>query len=336
NHRVRLRRNPHYWDAANTGIEVIDLLPIGTPNTAFNLYETGAADIIWDKELVPAELLDDLRQRPDYHGFTYLGTYFVRFNVTRKPFDDPRVRKALAMAIDKRRIVEKITRASETVASNLVPPGTANYTTPPAGLEFNPDAARRLLAEAGYPDGKGFPQFQYLFDAAAGGAAKTHAKIAVEIQQMFRQELGIRMDLRQMEKKVYLNAQTTLDYDLSRSSWIGDYNDPNTFLDLFMSNNGNNRTGWAKAEYDELIRQANQEPDLKKRAQLLKKAETLLVQEDPPIVPLYFYSGFNYFNPDQLSGIYPNILDLHPLNAIRKKVLDAKHKSPTPSAVGMP
>jgi oligopeptide transport system substrate-binding protein len=107
-----------------------------------------------------------------------------------------------------------------------------------------------LLSEAGYPGGQGFRPFQYLFDAAAGGGARVHAQIAVELQPTWRQELGLQMELRQMEKKVYVEAQGKLDYDLSRSSWIGDYNDADTFLDLFLSNNGNNRTGWKNARYD--------------------------------------------------------------------------------------
>ena len=122
-----MKKNPLYWDAANTQSDIIDLLPVGSPSAALNLYMNGQADIVWDKELVPAELLDVLLKRPDFHTFNYLGTYFIRFNVTRKPFDDPRVRQALALAIDKERIVKKITRAGEQPASHLVPDGTANY-----------------------------------------------------------------------------------------------------------------------------------------------------------------------------------------------------------------
>ena len=316
NDRVRLRKNPCYWDAANTHCEVVDLLPISTPSAAFNLYESGDVDIIWDKEAVPAELLEVLRTRPDSHTFTYLGTYFIRFNVTKKPFDDPRVRQALAMAIDKPRIVEKIRKSGELPATHLVPPGVANY-QPPAGLGHDPARARRLLADAGYPNGEGFPPFQYFFDSAGGGAAQVHGKIGVELQQMWQRELGLKVELRQMEKKVFLKAQSALQYDISRSSWIGDYNDANTFLDLFQSNNGNNRTGWKSGRYDGLIQQANLQTDLARRAELLRQAETILVRDEVPFTPLFFYNGFNYFNPARVSGVYSNILDLHPINAIR-------------------
>jgi oligopeptide transport system substrate-binding protein len=317
NNKIRLQKNPRYWDATNTQSEIIDLLPIGSPATSLNLYQNGQADIVWDKDLVPVELLDVLLQRPDFHPFNFLGTYFIRFNVTHKPFDDPRVRRALALAIDKNRIVKKITKAGEQTASHLVPNGVANYTSPD-GLDYNPELAKKLLAEAGYPGGKGFPRFNYIFNAAAGGAAKMHENIAIELQQMWRDTLGIDMELRQLEWKVYLGAQSHLDYDLSRSSWIGDYNDPQTFLGMFTSEDGNNRTGWKNKNYDALIAAANNEPDLQKRAEIFRQAETLLVKDEAPIIPLYFYVGLNYFDTNKIQGVYENILDDHPLQAIRK------------------
>ena len=143
-------------------------------------------------------------------------------------------------------------------------------------------------------------------------------KIAVELQQMWRQELGIEIELRQIERKIFYSAQSRLDYDISASSWIGDYNDANTFLDLFTSNSGNNRTGWRNPAYDTLLRKANLQLDLGKRAEILQEAERLLILEETPIVPVYFYAGFNYFDPKKVSGIYQNILDEHPLQAIRK------------------
>jgi oligopeptide transport system substrate-binding protein len=317
NDKVRLKKNPRYWDAANTRSDIIDILPVGSANVALNLYEHGEADVVWDAQLIPSELLDVLLQRPDFHTFNYLGTYFVRFNVTRKPFDDARVRKALALAVDKKRIVEKITKGGEQIASHLVPDGTANYISP-EGLDYDPALARKLLAEAGYPGGKGFPPFQYLFNASAGGGSKIHEKVAVELQQMWRDGLGINMELRQTEWTAYLSAQSQLDYDLSRSSWIGDYDDANTFLGMFTSNDGNNRTGWKNPRYDELIRNANDEPDLQAREKLFQQAETLLVHDEPPIIPLYFYVGINYFDTNKIQGICPNILDNHPLQYILK------------------
>jgi oligopeptide transport system substrate-binding protein len=317
NDRVRLHKNPRYWDAANTQSEWIDILPTAAANPALNLYESGQADIVWDKDLVPTELLDVLLKRPDFHTFNYLGTYFFRFNVTHKPFDDPRVRRALALSIDKDRLLKRITRAGEEKASTIVPSGTAHYTSPP-GLGYDPNLARQLLAEAGFPGGKGFPHFQYMFNAAAGGAAKMHEKIAIELQQMWRQELGIEMELRHLETKVFYNALDHLEYDLSRSSWIGDYNDANTFLGCFVTNDGNNRTGWSNERYDSLVRKANSQTDAQTREKLLQEAEALLVRDEVPIVPLYFYKGVSYYDPKKIEGIYPNLVDQHPLQSIRK------------------
>jgi len=334
NDKVRLLRNPRYWDAANTASEIIDILPTSSPNTALNLYETGVADIVWDKDLVPTELMDVLAQRPDFHSFTYLGTYYYRFNVTRPPFNDPRVRLAFALATDKQRIIAKLTKGAEKAAAHYVPEGVANYTSPP-GLKHDPKAARKLLAAAGYPDGKGFPRVNYTFFGAAGGGAKLHGKVGIELQQMWRDALGVEVELRQIERKVFYSSQSKLDYDLSMSSWIGDYNDANTFLDMFMSNSGNNRTGWKNERYDALIREANQQTDLKKRAEIFRQAEKILVVDEPPIVPLYFYAGFNYFDPEKIGGIWQNILDEHPMQYIykRRSRPEARREHASPSAL---
>src|SRR5262249_49951724 len=155
------------------------------------------------------------------------------------------------------------TRAGENVASHQVPPGVADYTSPP-GLGYDPKEARRLLAAAGYPEGQGFPQFYYVYNNQ-----KSHEKIAVELQDMWEKILGVRADLRAVEWKVFLADQKQLNFDLSRSSWIGDYNDANTFLDMFTSGNDNNRTGWKNATYDDLLQRANAELDRPKRAILL-------------------------------------------------------------------
>lgn len=318
NDRVRVKKNPLYWDAANTRLDVADFLSVGSPITALNLYETGGADVVWDKDMVPTELLDVLLPRPDFHSSTLLGTYFIRCNVTKKPFDDLRVRRALAMAVDRERLTKKITRCGEVPAYHYTPPGIGHYHAPDGLLTYDPEGARKLLAEAGYPGGKGFPRFSYMFNAAAGGAAKIHANVAVELQQMWHDELGIDMELRQVEWKVYLANEAKLDYDLSRASWIGDYNDPDTFLNMFMSNGGNNRTGWKSDRYDELIRAGDKEVDPEKREKLLETAETVLMKEGMPVIPLFYYVGFNYHDTNKIHGIYGNGIDDHPLRSVWK------------------
>ena len=316
NDRIRLRKNPRYWDAANTRSAIIDFLPVSSPNTALNLYANGQADIVWDKELIPAELVDELLRRPDFHSYPFLGSYFVRFNVTRKPFGDPRVRQALALAVDKEQIVRKILRARGRPTSALVPAGTANYVSP-AGLGHDPQRARQLLAEAGFPGGKGFPPFEYLFDSGAGGK-KLHEEIAIELQQMWHQELGIEMDLRPVETQVFWGMLSRLDFTVARSSWTADYNDANTFLSMFITGDGNNETGWSNARYDELLHQANETVDPAQRENDFQQAESILIHDELPILPLYIYVGVNYFDTNKILGIWENLVDEHPLNTIQK------------------
>lgn len=311
NDRIRLRANPHYWDAAHVRSKVVDVLAGDSPHTALNLYLAGDVDFIVDKDMFPSELAEALQARPDFHRYDYLGAYFVRFNCTRKPFTDPRVRRALALVINRRRIVERITRMQERPASHLVPFGTGGY-TPPAGLEPDLPLARQLLAEAGYPDGAGFPTVEYTFNAES----KLHEHIAVELQSTFREALGIRIELRPLEWKTYLNNMSKLDYDMMRSSWIGDYNDPNTFLDLFLSNGGNNRTGWGDPEFDQLIHTANATLDRTRRYELLAQAEARLLRIGAPIVPLYSYVGFYALDTNRITGVHGNLVDEHPFSAI--------------------
>ena len=322
NDRIRLRRNPRYWNAAGVRVETVDYLPHNNPAFCLNALLTGEVDIILDKRRVPAELLDVLRQKPYAHPFDYLAVFFYRYNVTKKPFNDPRVRQALALAVDKRRIVERITRGGEAPATHLTPPGIGEY-VPPEGLGYDPVVARKLLKEAGYPGGQGFPLFRYLTPNTVQGE-----QVAVELREMWQRELGVRMEIQQLEWKVFLHEQSRTNFDVSFSSWIGDYKDPNTFLDMFMANNGNNRTGWNNPRYDALMRAANSQVDRKKRAALLREAETILVRDDVPIVPEYFEKGILFFDPDKIEGIYPNLLDEHPASALRrKKPEDRKQKA---------
>jgi oligopeptide transport system substrate-binding protein len=145
---------------------------------------------------------------------------------------------------------------------------------------------------------------------------------------MWRDVLGVEMRLRQIERKIFYAAQSRLDYDVAASSWVGDYNDANTFLDLYTSNSGNNRTGWKNPRYDSLIFEANRLTDLNRRAELFQQAESLLIAKDVPVVPLYFYAGFVYFNDNRIKGIFPNILDEHPIQNIWKVGPGSKVQSP--------
>ena len=303
---ILVEKNPHYWDAANVADHRVKFLPIENLTTAFNLYEKGG--IHW-MTTAPLEYIEELKKRPDYHSGPFLTTYFYGFNLKRGPTKDPRVRRALALAIDKEQIVRHITRAGEIPALSLVPPGLPGY-TPPSMPAFNPGEARKLLADAGFPGGKGLPKIEILYNTQ-----ESHKKIAAAIQEMWRTHLGVETELRNTEWKVYLDLQSRLEFDVIRRGWIGDYNDPNTFIDMFVSTNGNNNTGFASAEYDRLVQSASRELDPAKRMGMLRDAESLLLQE-MPIVPIYFYVTKNLWKPN-VSGLHDNVRDTHPLNRAR-------------------
>jgi oligopeptide transport system substrate-binding protein len=307
--RLRLVKNPQYWDAEHVALKSVDILSSARPNTAYNFYATGVADAMIDKGLAPIPLLDELKKRPDFHAAPFLGAYFIRFNLKHKPFDDVRVRKAFSLVVDKKYLVEHITRAGEEPAHSFVPPGAGAGYQPPPMYERDPDLARKLLAEAGYPGGNGFPVVYYLYRSDQD----LDQDIAVELQSTLRRELGITVQLARQEWTVLLNSQQILDYDFSRSTWVGDYNDPNTFMDMFVTNGGNNETGWSNKRYDELIAAAGRENDQEKRFALFREAEKILVTDEAPICPLYYYVGVQFYDDTKLGGIEANLLDEHPL-----------------------
>lgn len=308
NDRIRLRKNPAYWGHDAVRLQTIDALPISQANVALNFYASGVCDLILDKGLTPVMLIGDLKKKPYFHSAPFLGNFFLRYNCQRPPFNDARVRQAFSLAVDKRLIVEKITKAGEIPAYSFVPPGTAGYQPPTPGLGYDPERARRLLAEAGYPGGAHFPAISFLYNEG-----EVNKYIGIELKNMFERELGISMSLRPQENKVYLNTMSSVDYDIARSSWVGDYNDPNTFLDMFVTGGGNNRTGFSNARYDSLIAQAASATDQNARFAIFRQAEQMLVSEQTPICPLYYYVGIQLYSGDRIGGMQSNVLDEHPL-----------------------
>ncbi len=309
-HRERLliKRDPVYWDAAAVGAEAIELLTVESIPTNFNLMLTGAAH--WtDRNGIPNNFVSNVlageasKVRPlAVRRGPYLGTYFVRCNVNKPPLDDQRVRRALAMTIDQGAITEHVTRAGEIPTHALVPPGISGYSGV-KGLAFDPARGRELLAEAGYPGGEGFPRLVYLFNTS-----ETHRGIAEVLQAQWKEHLGIDVELENQEWQVYLDNQTNLRYQLSRSAWIGDYPDPNTFLDMWLSGGGNNRTGFASAHYDSLIAAAAREPDPLLRSEILQRCERIIVEQELPILPIYHYVSLHLHDP-RLKGVQNNVLD---------------------------
>ncbi len=313
NDRVSLEKNPLYHSPERIRLQRIDALAVTRASTAFNLYSSGQADLLLDKGLIPSLMLPQLRGRADFHPGPLFATYFYRFNVTRPPFQDVRVRRAFALAIDKETIVERITRGNEPIAQSLTPRGIADY-DPPEGLPSDPTTAQGLLKLAGYPEGRGFPRVSLLYNKS-----ELNEQIAVEIQAQWKRVLGVEVELRNQEWATYLRSLDELDFDIARSSWVGDYDDPNTFLDCFVTGRGNNRTGWSDPTYDSLLNRALAEPNPTKRLQLLASAETILVTQALPIIPLYHFVGCLMFDPNRWEGLYPNLLDEHPFSEIGPK-----------------
>jgi len=348
--RIRLRKSPRWWGREGVGLASVDALPVENAITALNLYLTGALDWL---PRTPADLGEALRERPDHYGGPMLSVYYYRVNVARPPLDDPRVRMALALAIDRETLVRDVLRLGQLPAHHLVPPGIAGYEPPPSALGFDPARARALLAEAGYPGGRGLRPLGILFNTL-----EDHRKIAELLADQLARNLGIRVTAYNQEWQSYLATIQAGDYDLARSGWIGDYVDPNTFLDLWLTNGGNNQTGWGDPTYDRWIRAAADveafarapelgglaEPERARtllaqlraaegeprraagahlRFQLLREAEAILVQRAVPVIPLYFYVTSGLLSPRvsgfhaRLTGDRPNLQDLHPLHALR-------------------
>ncbi|HEV8308110.1 MAG TPA: peptide ABC transporter substrate-binding protein [Methylomirabilota bacterium] len=299
-----LEKNASHWDAATVKLQKAVFIPTDDINTAYKQFLAGDSD--WIPTVPPAQI-DAAKQRPEYYVTPYLGTYYFRFNVTKPPLSDGRVRKALSMAVDRESLVKFVTKAGEIPTSGFVPAGMRGYEGV-RGLPYDPAAAKRLLAEAGFPDGKGFPKTELLYNTN-----ELHRVITQAVQQMWRETLGIQVELANVEWKVYLARQSKLDYQISRAGWIGDYVDPNTFLDMWITGGGNNQTGWSNKRYDELVAKAGCGiVDPKERMKALQEAEKILVVDEVPIVPLYTYVNKGMLSR-KVKGWQPNILDQHPL-----------------------
>ena len=281
-HQLSVEKNPHYWDADIVKLNGVTFYPVENYSTEERMFRAGqihkTADIPLDKVPYYRE-----QEADKFFNNPYLGTYYYQFNMTRPPFDDVRVRRAFTLAIDRDTIAKDIMHGVVDPSYSFVPPGVAGY-QPPKLIDYNPDEAKRLLAEAGYPNGEGFPKVDLLYNTN-----ESHRKIAVAIQQMWNTTLNVNIGLTNQEWKVYLSSRSQLDYDIARAGWIGDYVDPMNFLDLGLSSNGNNHTGYDVPEYDEMILKTI--PQASTQAERLAKsyqAETRLMT-DLPYAPIYTY-----------------------------------------------
>ena len=286
---IEVVRNPLYWDAATVKLNGINFYSIENNDTQERAFQAGQLHKTLD---VPLDKIPYYRrEHPELIRIDpFEGVYFYRLNTDRKPLDNPRVRMALNLAVNRQQIVGDITRGKQLPAVGFIPPGMDGY-EPLNVMQYDPERARQLLAEAGYPNGKGFPKFNILINTY-----QAHRMIAEAIQQMWKQELNIDVGIENQEWKVYLQSQNTMNYDITRSAWIGDFMDPVTFLTMWTTGNGNNDTHWSNPAYDGLLDQAAQTGDPKKRFDLLHDAERLFLSE-PPVVLIYWYTRIYLLDP---------------------------------------
>ncbi|MDR7482296.1 MAG: peptide ABC transporter substrate-binding protein [Armatimonadota bacterium] len=277
--RIVVEKNPRYWDAARIKLQRIEFAMIEAESTALAQYEAGQLD---GSSNVPVADIPRPQKTGDFKAMPYIGTYYYLFNTTRKPLDDVRVRKALAYAINRTLITARITRAGEKPATAFVPPGIVV-----AGTDFrqaggalapvyDPATARKLLAEAGFPAGRGFPTLTILYNTS-----QRHKTIAEAIQEMWRQTLGIQVNLTNQEWKVYLQSRQQSNFDIARAGWIGDYRDPKTFLDMFFTGSSFNEGRWSNPAYDRLIEATTKTADQAARMKAFHEAERIPMQEMP-------------------------------------------------------
>ncbi len=305
--RVRVVKNPEYWNAKVVQLNSIDAFAVESETTSLNMYLNGQLD--WSTT-VPSSVIPELMDRDDFYVAPALITYFYRLNVERPPLDDVHVRRALNMAIDKRLICEKVTRAGQQPARSIVPPGIAGYASPMCG-EFDPAKAKLELEKSKYKrEGKKLPKITIIYNTNEG-----HRNIAEVIQQQWKNNLGIDVGLSNMEWGSFLDTVHQTEYAVARAGWIGDYPDPNTFVDMWLTDGANNETNWSSKEYDNLVNGAAAETDPQQRLRMLERAEGILMDEQP-IIPVYFYVSVNMAQTN-VKGFFANIQDLHPLHLIR-------------------
>ena len=311
NSQIVVEKNENYYDYEKLGPDTITFKLMDNQNAMLSGFNSGKIDFIDD---VPQAEIANLIASGDMKIVDYIGTYYVCFQNQKAPFDDARVRKAFSLAIDRTYIVNQVTQSGQVEAGGYVPAGVYDaegatgddfrtvggdyYKPTDADYEANCEEARALLAEAGYPDGEGFPVVEYLYNTS-----DAHKAVAEALQYMWEEELGVKVTLNNQEWAAFLQTRKDGDYSIARNGWIADYNDPISFLDMWLTGGGNNDAQYSNEEYDSLIKEAKTTTDVKERMELLHKAEDKIIGEDSALAPLYFYTQ-KYMLADGIEGVY--------------------------------
>lgn len=297
-----VERSPTYWDAASVKLKEIHYYPTDNLDTEERDFRAGQLHVTYE---IPLSKIDYYAQNVPavFQNAPYLGTYFLRLNTTRPPLTDRRVRRALAMAVDREGIAATVARGGQKPAGSYVPPDCNGYNSR-AHIPTDYAGARRLLADAGFPDGKGMPPVEILTNTSAN-----HQAVMEVIQQTWRRELHVNATIRAEESKVWFDSMHTMNYDVCRTGWIGDYVDAFSFLGIFITGGGNNDCGFANPQYDDLIACSRTAATGPERRELLQQAETILLDE-APVAPIFYYARV-YLKQTSVKGWYPNVLDRH-------------------------
>lgn len=299
---IHLERNEEYYgDKAKT--KNILVYMVQEHSTAIGLFDTGKLDF---QSEVPKSEIRAIRQRPEYHNISNFGVYYYGFNTEHELLGNKIVRKAIAMSINKDEITE-VMGGGELPTSNIIPKGLIGYNES-IGIKFDPEEAKKLLADVNIDlTGK---KIQFHFNTN-----ENHKLIAENVQAQLKKNLGLNLELKNEEWKVYLQTLKAGNFDIFRMGWISDYPDPHDFMSLMLSYSDNNRTKWINDIYDEKVTEASSEPDEQKRIKLYNEAQKILLEEDVPIFPLYIYNT-NILISNRLKNFPTNEMRQFPLKDV--------------------
>jgi oligopeptide transport system substrate-binding protein len=305
NGRIAVEKSPTYWDAANVRLHRIEFYPFEKSEVEELNYRSGQLHVTYQ---LPVSKVEGYRSHvpKDLREDQVLSSFYLFVNVTRPPFDNVKLRLALAHAVSRDAIARDVSKGVYPAWHGLVPPNCGGYTCR-AGITDDFDLARRLLAEAGYPGGKGLEPFE-----VQCYESEVSLRTLEAVQQTWLKELGVHMTIAQLEQKTLFQNQQEKNYSVAFSAWIADYPDPLTFLGFMVTGNGNNWSGWSNLEYDRLIAQSSDTADNAKRLEIFQKAEALMLSE-APIIPLSTQLQVNALNP-AVKGWTTTLVGFHDWN----------------------
>ncbi|THB83576.1 peptide ABC transporter substrate-binding protein [Pantoea allii] len=294
NEKIVLTRNPHYWDDAHSVLTKVTFVPINEESSATKRYRSNDIDIT---ESFPKNMYALLKKTLPGEVYTpdQLGTYYYAFNTQKGPTADVRVRKALSWSIDRKVIAEKVLGTGEKPAWHFTPDVTAGFKPLPTFMQQHDQnalnaQAKSLLAAAGYGPGKPL-KLKLLYNTS-----ESHQKIAIAVASMWKKNLGVDVTLENQEWKTYIDSRNSGNFDVIRASWVGDYNEPSTFLNLLTSGNSSNIARFTNADYDAVIAKARRETSDQARNSDYNRAEQILA-EQAPIAPIYQYTNGRLIKP---------------------------------------